>query len=248
MDCSRPGLSINSEGLCPSLFPRVCSRLTSIESVMPSKDLVLCHPLLLPASFLSRIGVSSNKSARHNKWQKYQSFTVSINPSNDYSGLNSFMIDWLVCSPRDSQESYPAPQFEGINSSVLSLFYCPDLTAVPDYWKTVTLTRQTFIGKVMSLFFNTLSRFIIVFLWRSKCLLISWLQPPSTVILKPRKIKSVFVFSTIFPSTCHEVMGPNLENSAVATGLEKVNFHSNPKEGQCQEMFKIPHNCTHLTC
>ena len=159
MNCSRPDLSINSEGLRPSLFPRVCLRLTSTESVMPSKDLILCQSLLLPASFFSRIGVFSNKSALHIRWPKYQSFTISTNPSSEYSGLISFRIDWLVwspCSPRDSQESYSAPQLKGINSSVLSLFYCLYLTSLHDYWKTVTLTRRTFVGKVMSLFFNTL--------------------------------------------------------------------------------------------
>ena len=113
--------------------------------------------------------------------------------------------------------------------------------------KTIALTVCTFVGKVISLLFNMLSRLVIAFLPRSQCLLISWLQSPSAVILDPKKIKSVTV-SILSPSICHEVMGPKLENSAVATGMEKVNFHSRSEEGQCQGMFKLPHNCTHLTC
>ena len=107
------------------------------------------------------------------------------------------------CSPKDSQESSPTPQFKSINSSVLSFLYSPTLTSMHDYWKTITLTRQTFVRKVMSLLFNVLSGLVIAFLPRSKCLLISWLQSPSAVILEP-KIKSVTV--KVCPSICHEVM------------------------------------------
>ena len=104
------------------------------------------------------------------------------------------------CSPRDSQESSPTPQFKSINSSVLSFLYSPTLTSIHD------LTRQTFVGKVMSLLLNMLSRLVITFLLRSKCLLISWLQSPSAVILEPKKIKPDSV-STVSPSICHGVMG-----------------------------------------
>ena len=118
-------------------------------------------------------------------------------------------MDGLVgspCSPRDSQESSPTPQFKSINSSALSFLYGPTLTSIHDYGKTIALTRWTFVGKVMSLLFNMLSTLVITFLPRSKGLLISWLQSPSEVILEPRKIKSATV-STVSPSTCHEVMG-----------------------------------------
>ena len=110
------------------------------------------------------------------------------------------------CSPRDSQESSPTPQFKSINSLALSFLYTPTLTCIHDYWKNRSLSRRTFVGKVMSLLFNMLSRLVITLLPKSKCLLISWLQSPSAVILEPRKLKSATV-STLSPSICHEVMG-----------------------------------------
>ena len=122
-----------------------------------------------------------------------------------------FPLGWLVespCSPRDSQEFSPTLHFKSINSSVLIFLHSPTLTPIHHYWKTISLTRQTFVAKVMSLLFNMLSRLVIAFLLRSKCLLISWLQSPSTVILEPRKIKSDIV-STVSPSISHEVMGPD---------------------------------------
>ena len=106
------------------------------------------------------------------------------------------------CCPSDSQESSPIPQFKTINSSALSFLYSPTLTSIHDHWKTIALTRWTFVGKVMSLLFNMLSKLVITFLLRSKHLLISWLQSPSAVILEPTKIKSVTV-STVSPSICH---------------------------------------------
>ena len=113
-----------------------------------------------------------------------------------------FLYNWLVwspCSPRDSHVSSPLPQFKSISSSVLSLLYGPTLTSVPDYWKqNIALTIQTFVGKVISLLFNILFRFVIAFLPRNKHLLISWLQSPSAVIWEPKKIKSVIV-SIFFP-------------------------------------------------
>ena len=119
-------------------------------------------------------------------WPKYWSFSFSKSPSNENSGLISFRIDLFdPCCPRDSQESSPEPQFKSIDSLALSLLYGPTLTSIHDYWKNHSfwLTR-TFVGKVMSLLFNMqVSRFIIAFLPRSKCPLISWLQSLSTVIL-----------------------------------------------------------------
>ena len=112
------------------------------------------------------------------------------------------------CTPRGSQESSPTPQFKSINSPVLSFLYSPNLTSIHDYGKTIALIRRTFVGKVMSLLLNMLSRLVITFLPRSMRLLISWLQSPSVVILEPHKIKSAMV-STLSPSICYEMMGPN---------------------------------------
>ena len=115
-------------------------KLISIESMMPSNHFILCHPLLLLPTIFPSIRVFSNELALCIRWPKYWSFSFSISPS-EYSGLISFRIDWFdllvwsPCSPRDSQESSPAPQFESINSSVLSYLYGPTLTSVHDYWK-----------------------------------------------------------------------------------------------------------------
>ena len=108
------------------------------------------------------------------------------------------------CSPRDFQESSPTPQFKSINSSALSFLYSPTLMSIHDYWKSIALTRWTFVSKVMSLLLNMLFRLVIIFF--PKKVLISWLQSPSTVILEAAKIKSDTV-STISPSICYEVMG-----------------------------------------
>ena len=143
---------------------------------------------------------------------------------------------------------------------MLSFLYSPALTSIHDDWKNHSFARWTFVGKVLSLLFNMLSKLVITFLPRNKHLLISWLQSLSAVIWEPPKIKSATV-STVFPSICWAISNPkrwccesaafnmpaNLENSAVVTGLKKVSFHSNPKERQCQRMLKLPHNCTHLT-
>ena len=112
------------------------------------------------------------------------------------------------CSPRDSQESSPTPQFKSINSPALSLLYNPALTSTHDHWKNIAFTTWTFVGKVMSLLLNMLSRLVITFLPRSKRLLISWLQAPSAVSLEPKKIKSDTV-STVSPSISYEVVGPD---------------------------------------
>ena len=155
-------------------------KLMSIESVMPSNHLILCHPLLLLPSIFPSITVFSNESALHIRW--YWSFSISISPSNEYLGLISFRIDWfdLLAVQDYSQESSPAPQFKSINSSVLSFLHGPTLTSIHDHWKN-------FVDKVMSLLFNMLSRLVITVLPRSKYLLISWLQSPSAVILEPKK-------------------------------------------------------------
>ena len=116
------------------------------------------------------------------------------------------------CSPRNAQESSPTPQFKSINSLELSFLYGPTLISIHDYWKTIALTRWTFVGKVIPLLFNILSRLVITFPPRSKRLLISWLQSPFTVILEPPKIKSD-TLSTVSPSISHDVMGPDMPGS-----------------------------------
>ena len=156
---------------------------TSMESVMPSNHLILCHRLILPPSIFPSIRVFSNESVLRIKWPKDLNFSFSISPSNEYSGLISFRIDWFnslavqyPCISRGSQESSTIPQLKSINSSALSFLYSPTLTSIEDYWKTIALTRRTFVSKVMSLLFNMLSRLVIAFLPRSKHLLISWLH------------------------------------------------------------------------
>ena len=164
---------------------------------MPSNYLILCRPLLLPSIFPST-RVFSNESALRIRWPKYWSFNIS--PSNEHPGLISFRMDWLyLLAVQGTLKSPPAPQFESINSSALSIFCGPSLTYVHDSWKNHSFTIQAFVSKVMSLLFNRLSRFVIAFLPRSNSLLISWLQPPFAVILKPKKIKSAMV-SVFFPN------------------------------------------------
>ena len=116
-------------------------KLMSIKSVMPSNHLILCRPLLLLPSVFPIIRVFSNESVLHIRWPKYWRFSFSISPSNEYSSPISFRMDWLEipCSPRDSQESPPTPQFKSINSLVLSFLYSPTLTSIHDYWKNHSL-------------------------------------------------------------------------------------------------------------
>ena len=166
-------------------------KLMSIKLVMPSNHFC-CPLLLLPLIFLN-IRVFSNEPALHMRWPKYWSFRFSISPSNEYSGLISFRMDWLellvVQGTRKSLFQH--------HSSKASVLLCSAFIVVQlshPYMTTgitIALTRWTFIGKIMSLLFNILSRFVITFLLRNKRLSISWLQLPSTVILEPKKIKSV---------------------------------------------------------
>ena len=167
---------------------------------MPSNHLILCCPLLLPPSIFPSIRIFSNETVLQNRWPKYCSFILSISPSNEYSGLISFRIarlDFLVV--QRTLKSFL--QYYSSKASILwhSAFFTVQLSyPYMTTRKTITLTRWTFVGKVMSLLFNMLSRLVIAFLPRSKCLLISWLQLPSAVILEPKKIKSVTV-SIVFP-------------------------------------------------
>ena len=145
----------------------------SIESVMSSNHLIHSRPLLLAPSIFPSIRVFSNESVLCFRWPKYWSFSFSISPYNQYSRLIVFRIDWfdLLAVQGNLKSFSPTPQFKSINSSELSFLYSPTLTSVHDYWKTITLTRQTFVRKVMSLLFNVLSGLVIAFLPRSKCLL-----------------------------------------------------------------------------
>ena len=188
---------------------------------MPSSHLILCLPLLLLPSDFPSIRVFSSESVLHIRWPKYWSFSFNISPSNKYSGLISFRMDWLDLLPvQETQECSPTPQVKSINSLVLSFLYSPTLTSIHDYWKkTIALTRQTFVGKVMSLLFNMLSKLVITFLPRSKHLLISWLQSPSALILEPPKIMSDTV-SIVSLSICHDVMG--LDAMILVRGWEGI--------------------------
>ena len=163
----------------------------SIELVMPSSPLILCHPLLLLPPIFSSISVFSNESVLCIRLLKYWSFSFSISPSNEYSGLVSFKIKWSdVLAVQGALKS-----FLQYHSSKESILPCSDFFTVqfPHPYmtpgKTIALTRWTLVGKVMSLLFNMLPRLAVAFLPRSKCLLISWLQSPSAMTLEPPKIK-----------------------------------------------------------
>ena len=173
---------------------------------MPSSHLILCRPLLLLPSFPPSIRVFSNESTLRVRWPKYWCFSFSISPSNEHPGLVSFRMDWFdLLSIQGIHKSLLQHYSSKASIFLLRFLHSPTLTSIHNHWKNHSLTRQTFVGKVMSLLFNMLSRLVITFVPRSKRLLISWLQSPSAVILKPRKIKSV----TVSPSICHEVMGPD---------------------------------------
>ena len=178
----------------------------SIELMMPSNLLILCHPLLLPSVFpRSR---SFPLSALRIRWPKYWSFSFHNSPSSEYSGLISFRVDWFdllevqgTLKSLLQHHNSKAPILKHSAFFMVQLSY-PYMTT----GKTIALTRRTFVSKVMFLHFNMLSRLVIAFLPWSKHLLISWLQSPSAVILEPKKIKFVTI-SIVSPSICHEVMG-----------------------------------------
>ena len=200
MSCSMPG----------SLSFTISQRLfkfMSIESVMPSNHLILCLPLLLLPSIFPNMRVFSSESVLRIRWPNYWSFSIS--PSNEYSGFISFRIDWLdLLAVQGILKSLL--QHHSSKASILwcsGFFIVQLLHSYMTTGKTIVLTIWTFVGKVISLLFNMPSRLVIAFLPRSKRVLISWLQSPSTVILEPRKIKSVTVAT--FPPICHEVMAPD---------------------------------------
>ena len=162
----------------------------SIESVMPSNHLILCHPLLLLPAIFPSIRVFSSESVLCIRWPKYWSFSFSISYSSEYSGLISCRMDWLDLLAVQGTLKSPF-QHHSSKASILqhSAFFIVQLAhPYRTTGKTIALTRWTCVGKVICLLFNMLSRLVITFLPRSKCLLISWLQSPSAVILEPQKI------------------------------------------------------------
>ena len=195
MDCSTPGSPVLHQSLL---------KLMSIESVMPSSHLILCHPLPLLPSVIPSIRVFSNESAFPIRWPKYWSF--SIRPSNEYTGLISFRIEWFaLLAVQRTPKSLLLPH--SLKASIVwqSTFFMVQLSHPHMInGKATALTIWTFVSKVMSLLFNTLSWFVIAFLPRSKCLLIS-LQLPSAVVLEPPKNKICHCFH-FSPSVFHEVM------------------------------------------
>ena len=179
MDCSTLGFPVHHQLLEPTQ--------TYVHHVMPSNHLILCHSLLLLPSIFPSIRVFSNESVLHIRWPKYWSFSFS--PSNEYSGLISFRIDWLpLLAVQGTLKSLL--QHHSSKASVLqhSAFFIVQLShPYMTTGKTIALTKWMFVGKVMPLLFNMLSRLVIVFLPRSEHLLPSWLQSPSAVILEPKK-------------------------------------------------------------
>ena len=177
---------------------------------MPSSHRILCRPLLLLPPIPPSIRVFSNESILHIRWPKYWSFNFNISPSNEHPGLISFRMDWLdLLEVQGTLKSLL--QHHSSKASILrrSAFFTVQLShPYVTTGKTIALTRRTFVGKVMSLLLNMLSRLVITFLPRSKRLLISWLQSPSAVILEPRKKKSDTV-STVSPSISYEVVEPD---------------------------------------
>ena len=190
MDCSMPGLTI-AQSLPKIMF---------IASVMPSSHLISWRPLLLLPSIFPSIRDFSSELSAQIRWPKYWSFSISS--SSEYSGLISLKIDWFDLFIVQGN-------FRSLlqhHSSKASILWLSQPYVTPG--KTIALTIQTFLGRVMSLLFNSPSRFVIAFLPRSNHLLISWLQSPSSVILEPKKRKSVTT-STFSPFICREVMGPD---------------------------------------
>ena len=203
MDCSIPGFPFHHQ--LPELAQTHVHWVD--DAIQPS------HPFLSPSppTFnLSQHWGLSNESVLPIRWPNYWSFSFNVGPSNEYSGLISFRMDWLdLLAVQGTLKSLL--QHHSSKASILrhSAFFTVQLShPYMTTRKTIALTRRTFVGKVMSLLLNMLCRFVIAFLPRSKCLLISWLQSPSAVILELRKIKSDTV-STVSPSISHEVMGPD---------------------------------------
>ena len=177
---------------------------------MPSSHLILCRPFLFLPPIPPSIRVFSNESTLRMTWPKYWTFSFSIGPSNEHPGLISFRMDWLdLLVVQGTLKRLLQHRSSKVTILQRSAFFMVQLShPYMTTGKTMTLTRWTFVGKVISLLLNMLSRLVITFLPRSKRLLISWLQSPSAVNLEPRKIKSDTA-STVSPSTSHEVVEPD---------------------------------------
>ena len=201
LGCSTPGFPVLHQ--LPELAKTHVHRFS--HAISYSNHLILCRPLLLLPSIFPSIRVFSNDSVLRFRWSKYWSFSFNISSSNEHSELISFRMDWLdLLAVQGTLKSLL--QHHSSKELILwhSAFFMAQLSHLyMTTGKTIALSRWTFVGKVMSLLFNILSRLVIAFLPKSKCLLISWLKSPSAVILE-----SVTV-SIVSPSICHEVMGPN---------------------------------------
>ena len=201
MDCSMPGFPVHHQ--LPELTQTHVHQVS--DAIQPSHPLSFPSP---PAFNLSQCQDLFQWVILHIRWPKYWSFSFNISPSNEYSGLISFRIDWLhlltVQGTLKSLLQHHSPKASTLWCSALFIVQLSHLYVTAG--KTIALTRWTFVGKVMSPSFYMLSRLVMVFLPRSKHLLISWLQSPSAVILEPKKIKSLTV-SIVSPSICPEMMG-----------------------------------------
>ena len=218
-DSLQPHESQHTRPPCPSSTPGVYSNRCPLSQWF--------HPTfsssVIPFSFCLQSSPTSNESALRIRWPKHWSFSFNINPSNEHTGLISFRMDWLDLL--EVQGTHSLLQHHSSKPSILwcSAFFTVQLShPYMTTGKNIALTRRTFVDKVMSLLFNMLSRLVITFLPRSKGLLISWLQSPSTLILELKKIKS----ATVSPSIFHEVMGPDAMILVFWMLSFKPTFHS----------------------
>ena len=200
-------------------------KFMSIESVMPSNHLILCHPIVLPPSIFPSIRVFSKELFLCIRWAKYWSFSSNIQNIQDWFPLG--LTGWISLQSKGLSES--SPQFKNITCLVLTPLYGPTLTTVHDYWKAIALTLWTIVSKVMSLLFNTLYRFVIAFFLRSKRLLISWLQSPSTVIFGVRENKICY---------CFHYLPIHLPWSN-GTGFHDLSFLNADKVSKCYSEFSL---------
>ena len=217
-------------------------KLMSFKLVTTSNHLILCHPLLLLPSIFPSNGVFSSESVLCIRWSKYWSFSFSISPCNEYSGLISFRMDWLdLLAVQGTLKRLLQHRSSKASIFQHSAFFTVQLShPYMTTGKTIALTRWTFVGKVISLLFNMLSRLVKTFLPRSKRLLISWLHSPSAVILEPKRIKFItaFIFS---PSIYHEVMGLDAMILVLWTLSFKPAFSHSPLSLSSRG-FLVPHH------
>ena len=221
-DSLQPHESQHARPPCPSSTPRVhWDSRPSSQWCHPSSHLILCRPFLLLPPIPPSIRVFSSESTLPMRWPKYRSLSFSIIPSKEIPGL-IFRMDWLdLLAVQGTLKSLL--QYHSSKASILrrSAFFTVQLShPYMTTGKTIALTRQTFVGKVMSLLLNMLSRLDITFLPRRKRLLISWLQSPSAVILEPRKIKSDTV-STVYPSISHAYLLPASNTLCLSLPFQK---------------------------